>query len=108
MIQTYVCLITLAISKSLYTVVQFGDEVVKILNSTIPAIGDDIANITNTFKKDLNSFINSLKSISFININLLTLDLDIDIQKFNNLVIFTDVFTGLQDLNDSIPTFADV
>jgi hypothetical protein len=42
-------------------------------------IKDDIASVTSTFKKDFNSFINSLKSILFININLLTLNLDTDI-----------------------------
>ena len=79
MTQTYIYLITLAVSGSLYTAVQLGDKVVKILNSTISAIEDDITSVTGTFKKDFNSFISSLKSIFFININLLTLNLDTDI-----------------------------
>jgi hypothetical protein len=103
-----VCLITLAVSGSLYAAVQLGDEVVKILNGTIPAIGDDIASVTSTFEKDFNSFINSVKSVPFANINLLTLNLDTDIEKLKNLAMPTDVSIGLQDLNNSIPTFADV
>jgi len=73
------CLITLIISGSLYTAVQLGDKVVNILSGTISIIGDDIASITSTFKKDFNSFINSLKSIPFMNINLLILNLNTDI-----------------------------
>lgn len=108
MTQTYVCLITLAVSGSLHAAVQLGDEVVKILNSTIPAIGDDIASVTSTFETDFNSFMNSLKSIPFANINPPTLNLDTDIEKLKNLTMPTDISTGLQDLNNSIPTFADV
>ncbi|OCL13501.1 hypothetical protein AOQ84DRAFT_106280 [Glonium stellatum] len=108
MTQTYVCLITLAVSGSLHAAVSLGDEVVKILNSTIPAIGDDIASVTSTFEKDFNSFMNSLKSIPFANINPPTLNLDTDIEKLKNLTMPTDITTGLQDLNNSIPTFAEV
>jgi len=71
-------------------------------------IGDDIASITSTFKKDFNSFINSLKSILFININLLILNLNTDIQKLKNLIMPINVSIGLQDFNNFISTFADV
>jgi hypothetical protein len=71
-------------------------------------IRDDIASVTSTFKKDFNSFINSIKSVPFANINLLTLNLNTDIEKLKNLAIPTDVSIGLQDLNNSIPTFADI
>ena len=93
--QTYVYLITLAVSGNLYTVVQLRDKVVNILSGTIPIIRDNITSIISTFKKDFNSFINSLKSIPFMNINLLTLNLDMDIQKLKNLIIPTDVSIGL-------------
>ena len=106
--QTYICLITLAISKSLYTAVQLRDKVVKILNSTIPVIRDDITSITSTFKKDFNSFINSIKSIPFANINLLILNLNTDIKKLKNLVMPINISIGLQDFNNSIPTFTDI
>ena len=108
MTQIYIYLITLAVSKSLYTAVQLRDEVVKILNSTILVIRDDITSIISTFKKDLNSFISSLKSIPFTNINPLILDLDTDIQKLNNLVMPINIFIGLQDLNDFISTFTNI
>ena len=106
--QTYVYLITLAVSGSLYTVVQLRNKVVNILSGTIFVIGDDIASITSTFKKDFNSFINSLKSILFININLLILNLNTDIQKLKNLIMPINVSIGLQDFNNFISTFADV
>jgi len=103
-----VCLIIFVINRSLYTTVQLGDKVVGILNGTIPVIRDDIASVTSIFKKDLNSFINSLKSIPFANINLPTLNLDIDIQKLKSLTMLIDISVRLQDLNNSIPIFADV
>jgi len=73
------CLITLAISRSLYAAVQLKDKVVNILSGIIPVIGDNITSVISTFEKDFNSFINSLKSIPFININLLMLNLNTDI-----------------------------
>jgi len=103
-----VCLITLAVSGSLYTAVQLKDKVVKILNGTIPIIRNDIASIISTFKKDFNSFINSIKSIPFANINLLILNLNIHIKKLKNLAIPINISIELQDLNNSIPTFANI
>ena len=102
------CLITLAVSGSLYTAVQLKDKVVKILNGTIPIIRNDIASIISTFKKDFNSFINSVKNIPFANINPLTLNLDIDIKKLKNLAMPINISIGLQDLNNSISTFTNV
>ena len=107
-IQTYMYLITLTISGSFYIVIQLKNKIVKILNSTIPTIGDNIASIIGIFEKDFNSFISSLKSIPFININLPTLNLNIDIQKLNNLVMPTNISIGPQDLNNSIFTFVNI
>ena len=102
------CLITFAISKSLYTAIQLRNKVVKILNGTIPIIRDNIASVISTFKKDFNSFINSIKNIPFANINLLTLNLNTDIKKLKNLAMPTNISIGLQDLNNFIPTFTNV
>ncbi|OCK79655.1 hypothetical protein K432DRAFT_299382 [Lepidopterella palustris CBS 459.81] len=108
MTSTYVCLITLAVGGSLHAAVALGDEVLKILNSTVPEIGDDIAGIASSFENDFNKFLNTLKSIPFANVPPPTLNLDSDIQKLKNLTLPNDIQNGLNDLNNSIPTFAEV
>merc|ERR1711963_540398 len=89
MTQTYLCLITLAVSGSLHAAVEIGEAVNKQLDETINSIMDKI-------------------NFNIPGFNKPTINLDDQIKKLKALEIPPEVSEGLQKLNSSIPTFEEV
>lgn len=114
MTSTYLCLITLAVSGSLHAAVEIGNDVATALNKTIESvtgdIGDQAKSVTDGIN-DLMSVFNKIKGIPGVpdgTIKTPKIDLNDDIDKLKSLSLPTELETGLQNLNKSIPTFQDV
>ncbi|OSS50413.1 hypothetical protein B5807_05183 [Epicoccum nigrum] len=107
MTQTYLCLITLAVSGSLHAAVEIGTEMSKALNQTIDEVTDDMGNAVKKVSDGINSVLDK------INFNLPGFDkpeinLDSQIAKLKGLEVPPELEKGLQELNSSIPTFEQV
>lgn len=109
---TYVCLITLAVSGSLHVAISVAEDVGDFLNSTARDVGDDLGSAASEFQDTLNGFLNGINNIGdFLTGNDKkppTIDLSSEIDKLNNLELPSGYDQGLQTLNGSIPTFAQV
>lgn len=108
---TYLCLITLAVSGSLHVAIQVAEDVTTFLNKTLADIGDELQQGIDGFQNDLNKFTSSLSSIPLIGgkINgIPKLNFDSQIQKLDNVHLPSTLDEGLNKLNASIPTFAQV
>ena len=108
---TYVCLITLAVGGSLHAAVAVAEDVTNFLNKTLGNIGNDIANDANSFNNDINKFIGGLNSIPEIfgkKGSIPQVNLTGDLDSLRGIHLPDDIDQGLNKLNASIPTFADV
>lgn len=108
---TYVCLITLAVSGSLNVAVDVASDITDFLNKNLGEIGDDIQQGINGFQDQVNGLVEGLNSIPQLfgsDGGLPTLDIDRDIDRLSNLQLPASVQDGLDKLNRSIPTFAEV
>jgi len=111
MTQTYLCLITLAVSGSLHVALQVVEDMQDALNKTIDSVGEDMSKAVGTFEDSYKKFIDVLNKAS---LGFMTkavppeLDLGKQIDSLKNLQLPGNLDEGLQKLNDSIPTFADV
>lgn len=111
MTSTYVCLITLAVSGSLSVALKVVEEAEEAMNKAIDGIGDDLSKAVGTFEDTYNKFIDALDkaSLGFLNrADPPTLDLGPQIETLKNLKLPGDLSQGLEKLNDSVPTFAEV
>lgn len=109
--QTYLCLITFAVTGSLHAAIQMIEEVGQFMNQSISAITGDMTSGIKTFDDEINKF------LSAINIGGVfggsktppTIDLDGFIAKLNGITIDpTKMDAELTKLNNSIPNFKDV
>lgn len=110
---TYVCLITLAVSGSLHVALDVAEKVTGFLNSTLGDIGKDVHTEVEKFAAGWNKFASALNSIptafggkpgdvpSLGNVNKSLAALD-------HLQLPAGLNEGLNKLNQSIPTFAEV
>ncbi|MCJ1288612.1 plasma membrane fusion protein prm1 [Xylographa carneopallida] len=109
---TYLCLITLAVSGSLHVAVQVAEDVTNFLNKTLGAIGADITKSVNGFESDLNAFIANLDSIpTFFGghaMSIPNLNINGTLEQLNNIQLPATIDEGLNKLNASIPSFAQV
>ncbi|MCJ1389604.1 plasma membrane fusion protein prm1 [Xylographa bjoerkii] len=109
---TYLCLITLAVSGSLHVAVQVAEDVTNFLNKTLGAIGADISKSVSGFENDLNSFVNGLNSLPEIlgshSMTIPNLNINGTLDQLNNIKLPATIDEGLNKLNASIPTFAQV
>ncbi|QIW97866.1 hypothetical protein AMS68_003384 [Peltaster fructicola] len=110
--QTYLCLITLAVSGSLHVAVEVAESVGNALNNTLKDIGKDLGGVESTFQSAMNGFMADVdKAVSVLSGKSLsppTIDLSSEINKLNNLQIPAGYDQGLSKLNSSIPTFDQV
>ncbi|KAF2214888.1 hypothetical protein CERZMDRAFT_110447 [Cercospora zeae-maydis SCOH1-5] len=110
--QTYVCLITLAISGGLHVAVSVAEDVGDFLNSTAKDVGKGLGDVAEDFQNAMNGFMDGINDIgnffSGDNDKPPTIDLRPEIQKLDNLQLPSGYDQGLRDLNKSIPTFAQV
>lgn len=111
MTSTYLCLITLAVSGSLHVALQVVVDAQNSLNKAIDGIGNDMSKTVSTFEDTYHKFIDALNKASLgfgSKIDPPALDLSKQIDAMKNLKLPGDLSDGLDRLNKSIPTFADV
>ncbi|KAI9820707.1 MAG: plasma membrane fusion protein prm1 [Pycnora praestabilis] len=108
---TYVSLITLAVSGSLHVALQVVEDVSGFLNKTLGDIGNDIATDISTFQNDLNKFTSALNSIPKAlgsSSSIPTLNINSSLDSLEHLQLPSTLDEGLDKINASIPTFAQV
>ncbi|MCJ1280801.1 plasma membrane fusion protein prm1 [Xylographa opegraphella] len=109
---TYLCLITLAVSGSLHVAVQVAEDVTNFLNKTLGAIGSDISKSVSGFESDLSAFVANLNSLPEIfgghAMTIPNLNINGTLEQLNNIQLPATIDQGLNKLNSSIPTFAQV
>ena len=112
MTSTYLCLITLAVSGSLHVALSVIKDAESFLNKTIQGLGDDMAKVVSTFESDWNKFLGGLNkgltAISGHSIKPPSLDLNKQMTALHDLTLPANLNEGLDKLNNSIPTFAQV
>ena len=111
MTSTYVCLITLAVGGSLHVALKVVEDAQDALNKAIDGIGDDMGKAVQGFEDTYKKFIDALDKVSLGFLNTAdppALDLSKQIDSLNNLKLPGDLSQGLDKLNNSIPTFAEV
>ena len=110
--QTYLCLITLAVSGSLHVAISVAEDVGDFLNSTAKAIGDDLGDAAEGLQKTLNGFLSGLNDFGSLftgdSPDPPSVDFAKQIKVLNNLQLPSDYDKGLEKLKDNIPTFKDV
>ncbi|KAI4143141.1 MAG: hypothetical protein LQ340_007105 [Diploschistes diacapsis] len=108
---TYECLITFAVGGAAHVAVQVAEDVTSFLNKTLGQIGKDIDSGVGDFQNGMNSFLKDLSSIPSVfggSVNPPTLDLTKQIGELNNIQLPSSINEGLDQLNKSIPSFAQV
>ncbi|KAL8700381.1 MAG: hypothetical protein Q9201_005483 [Fulgogasparrea decipioides] len=109
---TYLCLITLAVSGSLHVALKVIEDAEGFLNKTLGDIGKDIHKGIDGFTNDLNKFTGALNSVPQIfggdKGGVPKLNVDSSLDKLDHLQLPASINQGLDKLNDSIPTFAEV
>ncbi|KAF7512043.1 hypothetical protein GJ744_002756 [Endocarpon pusillum] len=111
MTSTYVCLITLAVGGSLHVALKVVEDAQDALNKAIDGIGDDMSKAVQGFEDTYKKFIDALDKVSLGFLNKADppqLDLSKQIDSLKNLKLPGDLSQGLDKLNNSIPTFAEV
>lgn len=109
---TYVCLITLVVSGSLHVALKVVEDVSDFLNTTLGDIGDGLKDGIKGFQDNLNGFVGTLNSIPQVfgsdDSTIPTLDVTSSLDRLDKLQLPSSLDEGLNKLNSSIPTFADV
>ncbi|KAF1360028.1 hypothetical protein EJ07DRAFT_177910 [Lizonia empirigonia] len=107
MTNTYLCLITLAVRGSLHAAVEVGTEISKSLNQTIDEVTNDMGNAVKTVTDGINSVLDKI-NFNIPGFNKPEINLDQQIAKLKGLEVPPELQQGLQELNNSIPTFEQV
>lgn len=109
---TYVCLITLAVGGSLHVAVSVAEEVGDFLNSTIKDVGKELGDAAGDLQGVINGFMSDMGNIGSLfsgdKPTAPKVDFTDEINKLDSLKLPEGYDKGLQKLNDSIPTFAEV
>lgn len=109
MYQTYLCLITMAVRGSVHIAVGLLEDATDFLNSTVKAIGHDIADAVNDFESGLNKFLDTVNSVaSAFGGEVPELNISDSVDKLENAQLPSSIDEGLDKLNSSIPTFDEV
>lgn len=111
MTNTYLCLITFAVSGSLHSVIGALDSAQDGLNNLTKNLGDDLSGVVSKFEDVYNTFIKSLGGLVLIGEAIDSpppLNLSSQIKALEDLQLPTGLDSELQKLNKSIPTFDDV
>jgi hypothetical protein len=104
---TYLCLITLAVSGSLHAVVDIMTAAQNDLNKMLGDIGNDIGSIAGGLEKGIQGLVSGINTVFGKN-DPPKVDFGGPIDKLKNVKLPAGLTDGLQKLNSSIPTFADV
>ena len=111
MTQTYLCLITLVVSGAFHAAIALVEDVTGFLNNSLGEITRDIGTGVQDAQNAMNKFLSGLNSIPAAfgaHTNKPTVDFNDTITKIDNIHIGANFTQGLQKLNGSIPTFAQV
>ena len=106
MTNTYLCLITLAVSGSLHYGIDLLSNAQNELNGVLKGIGNDIGATQKSVQDGLNSLTSGINT--FTGNALPKVDFSSEISALNNVSLPASLNDDLQKLNNSIPTFADV
>jgi hypothetical protein len=106
MTNTYLCLITLAVSGSLQYGISLLSNAQNDLNTMLKSIGNDISSASTTLQNDLNGLVSGINT--FTGSSIPKVDFSKEIDELNNVTLPASLNDDLQKLNNSIPTFADV
>lgn len=109
--QTYLCLITLAISGSLHVALKVIEEAADFLNNTLADITSGIEKGVTGFEDKVNDFLKGINTITSAfggKKDPPRLDISGDLDKLKEIRLPSSLDEGLQKINDSIPTFDDV
>jgi hypothetical protein len=106
MTNTYLCLITLAVSGSLHYGIDLLTNAQKDLNGILKGIGDDIGSAEKAVQNSLNGLVSGINT--FTGGSLPKVDFSKQINALNNVQLPASLNDDLQKLNKSIPTFAEV
>jgi hypothetical protein len=107
MTNTYLCLITLAVSGSLHAAVEIGTAINEKLDKTIDSVTEDMGNAAKTVTDSINSIKDKI-NFNIPGFNPPTINLDEQIKKLKSLELPPEMQENLQKLNQSIPTFEEV
>ncbi|KAL9610151.1 MAG: hypothetical protein Q9167_005129 [Letrouitia subvulpina] len=105
---TYLCLITLVVSGSLHVALQVIEDASKFLNKTLGDIESGIRDNVEGFQADFDKFTGALNSLPFTDNKIPQLKIDGPLDSLANVKLPDSLNEGLDKLNDSIPTFAEV
>lgn len=111
MTQTYLCLITLAVTGSLRVGIEVVKEAQDAMNNAIKAIGDDMAKTAEGFMEAFAEFVDVLNKASLgfgTKIDPPDLDLSKQLNALRDLELPGDLNDELDNLSKNIPTFAEV
>lgn len=106
MTNTYLCLITLAVSGSLQYALDLLSNAQNDLNGMLKNIGNDIGSAEKDLQNGLNGLVSGINT--FTGSNIPKVDFSKQIDELNNVKLPANLNDDLQKLNNSIPTFADV
>ncbi|EME49015.1 hypothetical protein DOTSEDRAFT_67901 [Dothistroma septosporum NZE10] len=110
---TYVCLLTLAIRGGLHIAIEVAEQIGDFVNATTKEVGDDLGKVASDFQNAMNGFLSGIDKLGDYltghdDKKAPTIDLTSEINKLKDLEIPSGYDEGLQNLNNSIPTFAEV
>ncbi|KAJ6084109.1 Plasma membrane fusion protein prm1 [Penicillium sp. IBT 16267x] len=105
MYQTYLCLITLAVTGVVEVATALIEDVIDGVNKTIKAVESDITSVVDTFESALNDV---TKVINDLGASIPTLNLNSSLSELNTWSIPSTVDTSISKLNNSIPSFTTV
>jgi len=106
MTNTYLCLITLAVSGSLEYGIDLLTNANSQLNSKLKSIGNDVQSEAAKVIDEINKLVHGINTD--LGINAPTVDFSAVINELNNVSLPSSLNSDLQTLNKSIPTFAEV
>jgi hypothetical protein len=106
MTNTYLCLITLAVSGSLSAAVDLLSNAQNDLNGILGGISGEIGSVATGLQNGLNSLVSGINT--FTGNSVPKIDFTKQMDELKNVKLPTNLTADLVKLNDSIPTFADV
>lgn len=103
---TYLCLITAAVSGSLSAVIGAIESAQGDINTTLTAIGNDIGSVASDVQSGINKLVSGINTV--LGESAPTIDFTKQINELKSFTLPTDLDADLTKINASIPTFEDV
>jgi hypothetical protein len=104
---TYLCLITLAVSGSMKSVLEVLDKAQRELDKALSSIGDEIGDVAKGLEKGISTLANGINT-AIGGSNAPKIDFSGPVNKMKTLKLPSGLSDDIKKMNDSIPTFAEV